>query len=55
MYIIINRVTLVDKLDIIGQKCTNRSKRQNWSQIKAYYISYQYSGVVGSEKCSVIL
>ena len=51
-----NSITsLVDELDIIGQKYTHRSTRQNSSQIKAYYLSCQYSGVVGSEKCSVML
>ena len=47
--------SLVDELDIIGQKYTHRSTRQNWSQIKAYYLSCQYSGVVGSEKRRGIL
>ena len=47
--------SLVDELDIIGQKYTHRSTRQKWSQIKAHYLSCQYSGIVGSEKCSVIL
>ena len=52
---LLSNYSLVDELDIIGQKYTHRSTRQNWSQIKAYYLSCQYSGVVGSEKCSVIL
>ena len=47
--------SLVDELNIIGQKYTHRSTRQNWSQIKACYLYCQYSGVVGSEKCSIIL
>ena len=49
------RVSLVDEFDIKGQKYTHRSTRKNWPQIKAYYLSCQYSGVVGYEKCSVIL